>query len=48
MRVTATQDTIDPWVRARRFLLPTKDPSAIQILLALVEHLGEEAKVEES
>lgn len=40
-RVTKTADTRDRWQRARRFLLPAKESSAIAVLNGLAEHLGE-------
>jgi hypothetical protein len=40
-RVTRTVDTRDVWRRAQRFLLPTKEASAVAVLNAMAEQLGE-------
>ncbi len=47
-RVTRTVDTRDTWQRARRFLLPTSEASAVALLNALAEQLGEPGAAEES
>jgi hypothetical protein len=47
-RVTMTEDTRDTWLRAKRFLLPHKEVTALGLLLALTERLGESTKVEET
>jgi len=48
VRVTKTSDTREVWQRARRFLLPTHEVSAIAVLNALAEHLGEPSTAEEN
>jgi hypothetical protein len=40
-------DTRDTWKRAKRFLLPTHDASAIALLNGLEEQMGESATAEE-
>jgi len=47
-RVAKTSDTRDTWQRAQRFLLPTKEASAIALLNALAEYLGEPGSAEEN
>jgi hypothetical protein len=47
-RVTKTSDTRDVWQRAKRFLLPSKDSSAIALLNALAQRFGEPGAAEGS
>lgn len=47
-RVTRTVDTRDAWKRARRFLLPTNEASAVALLNAIAEQLGEPGAAEET
>jgi len=47
-RVTKTSDTRDVWQRAKRFLLPSKEASAIALLNALAAHFGEPGSAEDS
>jgi len=46
-RVTRSLDTRDTWKRAKRFLLPTHESSAIALLNGLCEYLGEPGSAEE-
>lgn len=46
--VTKTADTRDAWQRARRFLLPTKESSALSLLNALSEQMGEAPSAKET
>ena len=48
VNVTRTVDTRDAWRRARRFLLPTSESSALALLNALAEHLGEPGTAKEN
>jgi hypothetical protein len=43
LQVTKTVDTRDPWRRAKMFLFMQGDTSALALLNALAEHLGEAA-----
>jgi Polyketide cyclase / dehydrase and lipid transport len=46
--VARTEDTRDPWQRARRVLTPSKETSAIGILNAIAGHLGEAGTAEKN
>jgi hypothetical protein len=48
VNVTRTVDTRDAWRRARRFLLPTGESSALALLNSLAEHLGEPGSAKEN
>lgn len=45
--LSRSADTRSPWLRAKRFLLPASESSALQLLNALCVQLGEPARVEE-